>query len=106
MKDYLQERQMELFIFGVLSDFITTEGYSLSEEQRNSVIEKSLGILKSLGYDQLVAVESEDKEELKLTIQKLATFSMCLFSLCVMHNAREEKYKEIITSLKGKEDND
>jgi hypothetical protein len=102
MKGYLQEAQMELFIFSIMTEFMTTEGYTLSEQQQRAVIDRSLSTLKALGYEQNIAVESGSIEDLKESIQKLAIFSMQLFSLCVMQGAREEKYKEIINSLKDK----
>jgi len=102
MKGYLQDAQMELFIFSIMSEFMSTEGYTLSEEQKRAVIDKSLNTLKALGYEQNITIESGSIEDLKDSIQKLAIFSMQLFSLCVMQAAREEKYKEIINSLKDK----
>lgn len=102
MKTYLQDAQMELFIFGIMSEFINNEGYQLSKEQQASVIAKNLNTLKTLGYDQTVVTDSESLAELRETVQKLAVFSMQLFSLCVMHSAREEKFREIIDSLKDK----
>jgi len=102
MKGYLQEAQMELFIFSIMTEFMTTEGCTLSEQQQRSVIDRSLSTLKALGYEQNIAVESGSLEDLKESIQKLAIFSMQLFSLCVMQAAREEKYKEIIISLRDK----
>jgi hypothetical protein len=104
MKNYLQDAQMELFAFSILTEFLNSEGYALSPEQQQAVIERSITSLKALGYDDNIVVDSNNIEDLKLSIQRLAVFSMQLFSLYIMHSAREEKYKEIISSLKDKKD--
>jgi len=102
MKDYLMDSQMESFIMGVLTEFLRTEGYTLTEEQQNLVVTKSINVLKYLGYNESIVVESEDKKDLVESINKLVGLTMYLFSVTIMHAAREEKFKEIIRSLEDK----
>lgn len=102
MKNYLMDSQMESFVMGVLIEFMKSEGYTLSEIQQKSVLDKSLNVLSQLGYNETIVIESEDKRDLIESINKLVGLTMYLFSLCIMHAAREEKYKEIILSLEDK----
>jgi hypothetical protein len=102
MKNYLMDSQMESFVMGVLLEFMKSEGYALSEIQQKAVLDKSLNILSQLGYSETIVIESEDKRDLAESINKLVGLTMYLFSLCVMHAAREEKYKEIILALEDK----